>query len=367
MKLPREFFIEDRLEKHRLNAESNLGESGMRNFTVSEVLEMTETDKKDLLGISLADSPNSGREDLRKKISQLYTDIGPENILVTTGTSEALLLIFMHIIQKGYRVSFFSPAFQALYEVPLSFGALTVPVSAFSRFSAEEIFSEKAELMILNHPHNPTGRCFSKEDIKYIQKNKKKYNGSIIFDEHYRFLDYHEEIGFSGADRNRNIFATGSVTKCFGVTGLRIGWVVGNEEIIQKMRSLKDYITHTVNPVSEFLALRILEKRQNIASFLKKRVRKNLEVFQNHFQSLFSLKSANLPEGGLVFFPELKAGLKSESYSDWLLENAGVFVLPGSSFESEGFIRIGLGETEERFEKGIKKWADAEKKLASEK
>ncbi len=367
MKLPREFFIEDRLEKHRLNAECCLGESGIRNFTLKEVLEMTETDEKDLLSISLADSPNSGREDLRKKISELYTGIGPENILVTTGTSEALLLIFMHIIQKGCRVSYFSPAFQALYEVPLSFGAETVPVSAFSRFSAEEIFSEQAELMILNHPHNPTGKCFSKEDIKYIQKNKKKYTGSIVFDEHYRFLDYHEEIGFSGADAFSNIFATGSVTKCFGVTGLRIGWAAGNADVIPKLRGLKDYITHTVNPVSEFLALRILEKRQSISAALKKRVGRNLEVFRKYFPLLHSLKSANLPEGGLVFFPELKAGLASESYSDWLLENADVFVLPGSSFETEGFIRIGLGETEDRFEKGIKKWAEAEKKLASEK
>ncbi|MCX8000548.1 MAG: pyridoxal phosphate-dependent aminotransferase, partial [Leptospiraceae bacterium] len=152
--IPREFFIEDRLEKYRLEAECNLGESGFRNFTLGYVCDFLGISFDDLKSISLADSPNKGREDLRKEIASLYEGITSEEVLVTTGTSEALFLFFSLVLSKDDVVRYLSPAFQALYEIPLTLSASldAVPISGNEIF-VEELFKSYAKLVIINHPH----------------------------------------------------------------------------------------------------------------------------------------------------------------------------------------------------------------------
>ena len=97
---PREFLMEDRLEKFRLQTACNMGESGVRNFSLGELLENLELDSSILKDISLSDSPNQGRTDLREEIASLYEDVHPDEVLITTGTSEALFIIF-HILERS--------------------------------------------------------------------------------------------------------------------------------------------------------------------------------------------------------------------------------------------------------------------------
>ncbi len=361
---PREFFIEDRLEKYRLEAECNLGESGFRNFTLGYVCDFLGISFDDLKTISLADSPNQGREELRKEIAKLYEGITNEEVLVTTGTSEALFLFFSLILSPNDVVRYLSPAFQALYEIPLTLGAKLEPVLVKSNeILVDELFQNKAKLIIINHPHNPTGATLSEKEILKLKKILSSWDEYVLFDEHYRFLDYEKELGFSGAGLGKKIFATGSITKSFGVTGLRIGWLVGNKELLKKARSFKDYLTHTVNPISEFLALKLLQNREKFLKPIRENLQQNLKVFLDIIPKLSSIQNFTPPKGGLVSFLKLKEGFSSREYADELYKNTGVFVLPGADFESEGFIRVGLGETHERFRTGLLKWIEWDSKI----
>ncbi len=355
----REFFIENRLEKYRKLTSCNLGESGFKNFKLGDILNIIGLEAEDLKMISLEDSPNSGSEELRQEISTLYSNTDAESILITTGTSEALYIFFRSIIKKGDRVSFFFPAFQALYEIPQLCGAVLNPVNILDGKNFQKIF-EESDLVILNHPHNPTGISFDQKDWEEISYFSKKYNPVILFDEHYRFLDNKNEIGKSGY-LNNNTFATGSITKCFGTTGLRIGWIVGEKEMLSKMRSFKNYLTHTVNPISEFLTLKLLQKRDKILPSIKAVISENQSYFMENSNRISSIESIVLPAGGLVTFPKLIKGLSSEEYSDKLINECDIFVLPGTNFELEGHIRIGFGETNERFKNGIDRWIKWEK------
>lgn len=353
---PREFFIEDRLEKFRLTVSCNLGESGLRNFTVGEIFDKINLPIDIMRGISLADSPNRGREDLRTEIASLYNNVSPDQVLITSGTSEALYIIFHLIIEKGDVVSYFSPAFQAIYEIPFMLGAELNPVLVKDSLDVKELFQDNVKLAILNHPHNPTGIGLQKEDIDLLKEIILNYKGYTIFDEHYRFLDYNSELGFSGALLNEKCIATGSITKCFGVTGLRIGWIVADKKLIEKARSFKDYLTHTVNPISEFIAYEIIKKRKEILTPIKYSIQQNIEIFYKAAHDLPFIQSFRKPDGGLVSIAKLKEGVLSEYYSDELLKQCDIFVLPANNFEQEGWIRIGFGETPERFKAGIERW-----------
>ncbi|TGK13827.1 pyridoxal phosphate-dependent aminotransferase [Leptospira fletcheri] len=363
----RDFFIEDRLERFRTSASCNLGESGIRNRDLSELSSYLGLDLRELGGLSLADSPNSGRPDLREEIAALYPGASADQVLVTTGTGEALFLAFCLLLEKGDPVSLFWPAFQALYEVPLFLGARLNPVSLLDRMEEEEfgfgernlrnLFEEKPKLVVLNHPHNPSGISTTKGDREVLQKLPQEFPETwLLFDEHYRFLDGDSELGWSGFGLSERSVATGSVTKCFGVMGLRIGWLVGPKDFIGKARSMKDYLTHTVSPISEFLTLALLRKRNGMQASIRRNLETNITLFSRSVSDLDGIDFFRRPEGGIVGFPKLDPRLSSGLYADLLWNQAGIFVLPGSDFETEGYIRVGFGETQERFREGLERW-----------
>ncbi|EPG67193.1 pyridoxal phosphate-dependent aminotransferase [Leptospira wolffii] len=363
----REFFIEDRLERFRTEAPCNLGESGIRNFKLSEFAEILGLDLRDLGEISLSDSPNRGGRELREEISSLYSGVSPDQVLLTTGTGEALFIAFHLLLQKGDKVSLFWPAFQGLYEVPISLGAEILKVDVLSRLESQKsgfgeeclrlMFSPGLRLAICNHPHNPTGVVATEKDQSLILKSLSDFSGWTLFDEHYRFLSDKEDIGWSGACLGERAIATGSITKCFGVMGLRIGWLVGPEDWIQKARSMKDYLTHTVSPISEYLTLQLLRKRKPLQERIRKDLISNIRFFSEYWKELPGLEFFRAPEGGVVGFPKLQRGLDSRKFSDLLYEKAGVFVLPSADFETEGYLRIGFGETPDRFRAGLERWS----------
>ncbi|GBF37537.1 aminotransferase, class I/II [Leptospira johnsonii] len=365
----REFFIEDRLEKFRTESPCNLGESGIRNLDLDALAEYLDLDLRDLGKLSLADSPNSGRKDLREEISKLYNHVSPDQVLVTTGTGEALFIAFHLLLQKGDTTSLFWPAFQALYEVPRSLGANLQKVNLLSRLESKELgfgkgnlnnlFQNSPKLIVFNHPHNPTGIIAEEEDKKEIKRFAGNFSNWILFDEHYRFLSEEEDLGWSGFGICENSISTGSITKCFGVMGLRIGWLIGPKDWIRKARSMKDYLTHTVSPISEFLTLKLLQNRKFLQSKIRKTLRQNVGNFAQIVRAnkLPGIASFKEPRGGVVGFAKLQAGLESRKFADLLYEKAGVFVLPSADFETEGYIRLGFGETEERFRLGLERWS----------
>lgn len=363
---PREFFIEDRLEKYRLQAECNLGESGIRAYTLGEIFRKTGVDFQEWESLSLEDSPNRGSRKLREEIAMTYGgSVGPDQILVTTGTSEALYILFHLLLRAGDRASLFMPAFQALYEIPKMLGAEidSIFVDSYDRecLPIADILGKKAKLTILNHPHNPTGLGIRSEDWE-ILSGSYSCDRYLLFDEHYRFLDFSQDTTRSGACIHPNAFATGSITKCFGVVGLKLGWLVGDSTILDRARSFKDYLTHTVSPLSEYLARKILENRHSLQAEIKSRVMKNILVWEENLSGLKSIVGYRRPQGGLVGFLKLAPHWKSEEYADRLYRDTSVFVLPGSNFEREGYLRIGFGEEPNRFREGILRWREWDSK-----
>ncbi|RHX93470.1 aspartate aminotransferase [Leptospira yasudae] len=366
---PGEFWIEERLEKYRKTAPCNLGESGVRNRTFGELLSALELSPDVLNSISLEDAPNRGDLTLREEIAKLYAGLHADRILVTTGTGEALYILFHLLCKKGSVVSYLDPAFQALYEIPKMIGAVLEPVSlletmdqnpdsSLPEFCVWELFARGKNLVIFNHPHNPSGLSLRAAEIERLREFASEHKGWILFDEHYRFLDFQNDLSWTGAGLNERTVSTGSITKCFGVMGLRIGWMTGPVELIERARSFKDYLTHTVSPISEFLTLQILKNRERLISPIKTSILQNIQNFESVWRGLPGLESFVPPGGGVVSFVKLKKGIDSSKYADALISQCGVFVLPGRDFECEGWIRIGFGETNERFQAGIDRWKE---------
>lgn len=360
--------MENWLESHRFSARFNAGESGHVPQTLGSFLEGLQADfsfslKESLLEESLQDAPNMGLWELRERVAALHPGAGPENVLITTGTSEALLLLLRQL--KPRKVAVLVPAFQLLTEIPRSLGASIVPllvhwdehghpVADIAGWCAV-LQEQQPDVFLLNHPHNPSGLVFNDIELKELCGAAESVGCVVVGDEHYRFLsEATPRLGRTVYTADR--FVTGSFIKCTGTPGLRIGWCVGDRNTLECMQSEKNYLTHTVNPVSQRLALWFLQSYQGQNSFFSAQHCiwvQNKEAFSTWLLSQSQWRGCP-PAGGLVtcLFPtENRVELV-----DVLLER-GVFLLPLSTFsdaffgspaDAKGF-RFGFGLTRERF------------------
>ncbi len=352
MKQLRTFFMEDFLENHRFQSKYNLGESGGHPRTVQELLTESAFSEKEIFSefwnMKLNDSPNRGRDDLREIVSSFHPGSTKENVLITTGTSEALFLLFRYLKPKSVALPI--PAFQLLYELPISLNAQIIPLpirfdeNGVPFYDDKEWFeileTNKPDCILINHPHNPSGLCFSSKFLEVIQNYCQKNSVTLIGDEHYRFLSSETEIlGPTLYSNEENTFITGSFIKCLGCPGLRIGWILGPKNVLDKLQNEKNYITHTVSPITEWMSVRILQNINSQLFFnMKKEWLQNKKVLGDFLKQSPSVYGV-VPEGGLVCSLGIRTDANVlDSLGEWnilfqKLVEAGIFVLPLQSME----------------------------------
>ncbi|WP_257454368.1 pyridoxal phosphate-dependent aminotransferase [Archangium lipolyticum] len=375
----RSFFMEDYLEGSRFTARYNLGESGARPRTVGELLAGSGVGPQQaadtFLSTLLRDSPNWGRADLRDLVAAMHPGATRDNVLITTGTSEALLLLFRQLRPK--KVALAWPAFQLLYELPMQQGAEIVRLplrwdergvpSVDADAWLERLERERPDVVIINNPHNPSGLVLEPELLERVSRWTERSGATLVGDEHYRFLSSETEVLGSTVYRaGTRSFVTGSFIKCLGCPGLRIGWCVGDTAMLAGMQNEKNYTTHTVNPVTEWISYEVLKDlhspalRQAREECLSNR--RILAAFLERSRGVYGVA----PTGGLVTCIGVRgvAGPKELEAKFQALGEAGVFVLPLSSMEhgdpagthplerGHGF-RLGLGMHPERFPEAL--------------
>jgi len=359
----RPFFMEEWLMNHRFNVTYNLAESGVDDLTVAKFLELTGCDLNELKNVKLEDQDTRGTNELREAIASTYESVSPDEILVTTGTSEALFVLFNVLLDKRSSVVIPFPAFQALYEVPRSIGCdlRFVPLLLNEGFRLnvdrlESMVDETTKLIILNTPHNPSGITIPQDDILCVKEIADHYGAFVLCDEHYRFLPLKSDSQFTSAfDLDREIIVTGSITKCFGLIGLRVGWLICPAEIIAPCRDYKDYLTHTLSPLTDFFTKVALDNRSLILERNMEIIHKNFELLKKFMNNHSDFFQWTLPEAGVVTFPFLPEGISSDSFCRRLIEEESVFILPGSSFEMDGYVRLNFGVRREKFANAIER------------
>lgn len=379
MDLLRPFFMEDYLEGARFTARYNLGESGARPVTVGELLTgsgVSPAQAADVfLSTLLRDSPNWGRADLRDLVAAMHPGATRENVLITTGTSEALLLLFRQL--RPRKVALAWPAFQLLYELPMQQGAQVVrlPVrwdargvpSVDAAEWLEQLERERPDAVIINNPHNPTGLVLDTALLDAVARWADAAGATVIGDEHYRFLSSESAVlGDTVWRPGSRTFVTGSFIKCLGCPGLRIGWCVGDTAMLSRMQNEKNYTTHTVNPVTEWISYEVLKDLHSPALTYARQEwlqnRRSLAAFLERSKGVYG----TAPQGGLVTCIGVRGASEARDFEARLsaLSEEGVFVLPLSAMEAgspqgthplergHGF-RLGLGMAAARFPEAL--------------
>lgn len=361
----KDFGVEIWMNLYENNCVYNLAETCVKSLRVDELLEISENKEeilKNILSMQLTYGDIEGSDYLRNGIKSLYKNMNIENIAVTHGAIGANDLSLNAIVEPGDTVISVLPTYQQHYSIPESLGATVkilklLPENNFlpDLNELEKLIDEKTKLICINNPNNPTGSLMDEKFLTDIVNVAKKAGAYILSDEVYRGLNHSgERFSVSIADIYEKGISTGSMSKTFSLAGLRMGWVCGPVEFIEKINRRRDYNTISCGKIDDYLAGIALENKEKILDRNLSIVRKNADILDKWVNSENKVSYIK-PKSGTTAFIKYDYDIPSEEFCLKLLEKKGVMVLPGKAMDVEGYFRIGYAFESEIVEIGLKK------------
>lgn len=323
-----------------------------------------------------------GAKNFRDAIAAKYEHfsgikVDPESeIVVTCGSTEAMMATMLSIINPKDKVVIFSPFYENYGADTILSGAepiyvpLVPPDFTFSIEQLENAFKQGAKALILCNPSNPCGKVFTFEELTAIADVVKKYDAYVVTDEVYEHIVYapNKHIYMQALDgmRERTIVCN-SLSKTYSITGWRLGYVIANPEIIDRVKKVHDFLTvGAAAPLMEAAAVG-LKFDDKYYDELAAHYAHMKEVFVGGLEKL-GLKYTD-PQGAYYVLVDVSEfGVKDDvKFCEWLAQYVGVAAVPGSSFFREdvnNLIRFHFAKQDDTLNEAINRLAGLRKAVA---
>lgn len=289
-----------------------------------------------------------------------------ENVIITPGANVAIYYAIRCLANPGDDVVLSDPCFPT-YTSVLNFcdvNPIMIPLKEENNFriEPEEILkriTKKTKLIIINTPHNPCGSITQKEALDKIYDIAKDQDIFLLTDEIYSRMIYNKNKEFyspSSRDhcKERTIIIDG-FSKSFAMTGWRLGYVVGPEDVMDKFQLLLQTTSSCVSPFIQYAGCEALKNEQVDLENMMTEFKKRRDIIVNGLNSLPGVK-CNTPDGAFYVFPNITGtGMNEFEFTELILKEAGVAVVPGSYFgqAGKGFVRLCYANSKENILKGI--------------
>ncbi|KPL02378.1 MAG: aspartate aminotransferase [candidate division Zixibacteria bacterium SM23_73_2] len=324
-------------------------------------------------------TPSAGLMEVREVIAHEVSrtrniKVTAENVVITPGGKPVIFLPILALVDEGDEVIYPNPGYP-IYESVINFvGAKSVPIQLREenefRLDTEELKSlvtDKTRMIIINSPQNPTGGMLTQKDLETIAQICISKDIIVLADEIYSRIIYegeHHSIASVPGMPERTIILDG-LSKTFAMTGWRLGYGVMNKELAPYIAKL---VTNSASCTASFTQMATIEALTGPQDDVDKMVeefRKRREVTISGLNDIPRI-SCKTPKGAFYAFPNVKEiGWESKKLADYLLEEAGVAVLSGTSFGKygQGYLRISYANSVENIKKGLERIKEAVKDL----
>jgi len=375
------FALERWMTTYEMNVQFDIAESGILPMSMGELLGLMPQAERDealarLLAMPLNYSEACGTLALRSALAATYPATTPDQILVTTGAIEANYLLFHTLLKPGDHVVAVHPAYQQLHSVPQAIGCNVSLWELrdeggfhYDLDDLRQLVTPQTKLIIVNTPHNPTGAMLSEEQLREIYALAEANDAYLLCDEAYRWLDIPGGDPFAPPARSLGAhgISVGTLSKPFGLPGLRIGWVAATDDVISACWSMRDYISLSPGKLSDALAVIAIENRDAIIARNQPIIEQNLVTALDWFAAQADVATWSPPRGGLLALMRFDLPIDSLTLANRLAEEYSVMLAPGSAFGYESHLRLGLGQDPEIFAEGLRRTATCFAAVAHEK
>jgi aspartate/methionine/tyrosine aminotransferase len=344
-----EFEMERWQSLYENEVELNLSESGVLPFTFDEFCEFAGVEPG---STKLGYGHTDGTPQLRARVAAMFPGAGPQNVVATTGSAEANFIALWRLIEPGDRVVVVQPAYAQTPGLAAGLGAEVVEMWLEEERdwqpapgAAEELVRPGTRLVVVTNPNNPTGALLSDTAAAEIAGAAERVGAWVLADEVYAGAELAGEPTPTFWGRAQRVLVSGSLSKAYGLPGLRLGWIVGPAEWRDELWARKDYTTIAPSALSDRLASAALEPttRSSLLERGRRILRENLEILTEWAAGHEDILRFRPPRAGAIAFFGYEAPLQSAELAERLRVEKSVLLVPGTHFGLEGYFRIGYG------------------------
>ena len=349
--------LEDWFDSYQFEFDYDIGESGIKYFSFHDL-------DIDLSKVELRYGHHKGAPELRELIASGFPGLSSSQVAVTNGSSESIFSVVASLVGTKDHVIVEAPNYPSLYEVPYS---LERDVSLYFleyeedfKLNLEKLTREikpNTKLISLTHPNNPTGSTITETQLKDLVSLVEAKGLYLLMDETYRDLSFDASLPLA-ATLSPRVISVSSLSKAYGVPGIRMGWIAADETIIDSVRAVREQITICNSAISEKIAFSIYEKKEEFIHKAKEILLGNLDIVKDWIETRKDVEWI-VPSGGVVGFPRLIGNDSSEGLCRLLIEKYRTFVVPGYCFKMPRHFRLGFGGDKEEVVNGLNRLGNA--------
>ncbi|RQW80091.1 MAG: pyridoxal phosphate-dependent aminotransferase [Methanothrix sp.] len=308
-------------------------------------------------------TPNCGVPDLRAALAEKFRkengiECAAEEIMVTSGASEALFLIIAAMVDRGDEVLIGDPSFLSYAELTKLVGGkpVNVPLDENLRLSPqalEERISDKTKLIIVNSPSNPTGSVQTAEQMRAIAEIADDRDIAVLSDEVYEHFIYQGKHVSPGRFSD-NVITVNAVSKTYAMTGWRLGYLVAKGCALEQLLKIHQYVQACASSISQMAALAAITGPQDCVFQMRDEFKSRRDLLVKGFREMGV--DLVVPEGAFYLFPRVGDGDSVAA----ALGKAGVIVVPGSAFGPGGseYIRLSYAAARPQLELALARMRD---------
>jgi len=338
------------MRDYYFSTEIDIGCSGVENFSFGELRRLFNITPDDLDRIVLRDSRTLGDPDLRTAIGNRWGNGKAERVMATNGSSEAIYLVMHSLLEPGDEVVVLDPAYQQLFSIAESIGCKLKHWRLRFENSfrpdldeARHLIGPQTRMIVVNFPHNPTGASLTPAEQDELIELAAGAGAYLVWDAAFAELTYGGPVLPDPGERYDRSITLGTLSKAYGLPGLRVGWCLAGPEVLERLVRLRDYTTLALSPLVEHVATRAIENGDLLLQPRLAQARHNLELLLSWANRHREFVSIARPQGGVCVFMRVHGVADIEDFCRQLADESGVLLVPGTSFGQPNHVRLGFG------------------------
>lgn len=312
--------------------------------------------------LTLSGTNDTGYAPLLEAIASRY-GVRPAQVTTAQGTSGANFLVCAALVEPGDDVLVEAPGYDPLLGAPRMLGANIVRFDrrfedgwALDPAKVERALTPRTRLVIITRPHNPTGALADQDALREIGRLAAQRGAHVLVDEVY--LDATDASAVPAATFGDELISTSSLTKSYGLSALRSGWVLSSEAVAHRVRRARDVVDGTGSIVAERLSVLAFEQLVRLIARSRAILETNGALVRDFLRSRPDLEYVE-PAGGTVVFPRIRGVENSDRFAERLMNERETAIVPGRFFGAPAHFRLGFSGATDPLRGGLAALATA--------
>lgn len=358
--------LERFMRAHYFDADVDIGSSGVEDLSLGRVRELTGLGWEELDRLVLRDSRTLGDPGLRRALAEHLEAPGEGWVIPTHGSSEAIFLVMNTLLSPGDRVVVLDPCYQQLEAFAEALGCPLErwPLRFEDGFVPDvdhgvRLVREGCRLLVVNFPHNPTGATLSGEEQARLLAAAEDAGAWVVWDNAFARITYDAPPLPEPSVLYRRAISLGTLSKSYGLPGLRVGWCVAAPEVLERFAHLRDYTILHLSPLVETVARHVIENASSLLEHHRRTAAANRELLATWIAAQEGRVEWSPPRGGVSAFPHLARVADVDALCRRLIEHHRVLLVPGSCFGHPRHVRLGFGGSPRALALGLDRLAAA--------